>query len=136
MQTDLRLAAKVEGQDGQKLGEIKHLVMNSGNKEVSQIVVGDGTKLRRVELSKITGVNQDKDTVRLSLSKEQFDQLPEFNEKAFMESREYNDDQNQVPAAEGKGADNAGRFVTGGYSHDPDTTLQPPGIVDSSSKNA
>ena len=129
MQMDFRLAAKVEGQDGQKLGEIKHLVMKPGTKEIGQIVVGDGTRLRKVDVAKVGKVNSEKDTVQLSLSKEQFNQLPEFDEKSFMESRDYNDEDNQVPAVESKGGSEGGRFVTGGYSHDPDTSLEPPGLV-------
>lgn len=129
MQTDYRLGAKVESQNGEYLGDVKHLVMGQDGKQVSQLVVGNDKGLKAVSLDKVAGPNQDKDTVRLNLSSDQFKQLPAFDEKKFAEERGY-------PAG-GKPQEEARDWVAGGYSANPaDSNLTPPGMVDNDSSQA
>jgi hypothetical protein len=132
-QNNLRLGTKVMSKDGQALGEIKHLVMKQGSKEPSHVVIGGdpyANKMTQVEVSKFGSNSQDDGTLGLSLSKAEFEQLPEFNEKAFVEGRDYPAD-----AAEAFGSQPTREFVTGGYSLDPDTNLNPPGLVNNPPEN-
>ena len=128
MQTDYRLGAKVESQNGEYLGDLKHLVMGQDGKQVSQLVVGNDKGLRTVNLDNVAGLNQAKDTLRLNLNSDQFNQLPRFDEKKFAAERGY-------PAG-GKQQEEARDWVAGGYSANPDSNMNPPGVVDNNSSQA
>lgn len=139
MQTDLRLEAKVEGQDGHSLGDIKHLVMSPDKNQVTDIIVGGEPYtdyLRLVEVSKVGQVSQDNGTVRLSLSKEQFKQLPEFNEHKFAQERGYPANLQQAFNGEHAPGQGSESFAVGGYGLDPTANLTPPGIVDNKATNS
>jgi len=135
MQTDLRLGAKVEGQKGQALGEIRHLMMDADRKQVTHIVVGGPPheqRLTLVELAKIGEIADNKGAVQLNLTKEQFTQLPEFDEHKFVQERGYPSEPHKTHDSNGNDSQPA---VTGGYSVEPDANFDAPGLADSSSKN-
>lgn len=128
MQTDFRLGAKVEDQNGQALGEIKQLIMSQDNSQVAQLVIGGPnlTEARVVKADQISGVNQDKDTVRLSISKEQCEQLPVYNQQDFAQTAP--DQKN----AQHSSTEDQNKLVGGGYNLDPNTDLDPPGLANQS----
>ena len=128
MQTDLRLGSKVEDQDGKLLGEIKQLIMSDDNKQVKQVVVSGPRQewARLVEAKQISGVGQDKDTVRLNLSKEKFEKLPEYNQKDYDQSQSQRSGATRAPD---EPRQDRQPQVTGGYSLDPNADLDPPGLA-------
>ncbi len=132
---DFRLGSRAETQDGQLLGELKHLVMSPDNKMVTHLVIGkgDGTPLRQVEMAKVADVTDDKDTVRLSLDEAQFEQLPEFNERAFMDKRGYHD-HDELATEKAADPTDPQSLITGPYDIHTDENLNPPGLVNDQSK--
>ncbi len=136
MQTDIRLGAKVESSEGHHLGEIKHLVMGQNN-QLSHIVVGNtalGTGLKQVEAGSIGQLSDDKSSLKLSLDKTKFSQLPDFDEKKFNEGRGYSKDAKPLGEIANDESPDPQTIMSGGYDLDPDANLNPPGLADKQSR--
>ncbi len=105
------LGHDVYSSDGQKLGSVDRLVLNSANQHLENLVVDRGllSTGKLVDLDLVERVEDDR--VVLSLSADQAEQLPNFVETQFVDAPD--DVTARFPAA-GAGALGGGRVLYGG----------------------
>lgn len=76
---DFHIGAPVLLRDGDKIGEVKHVIVDPDTREVVEMVVGESGLLGREVLVPIGAVDRaEEDGVRLELGKDQVDQLQDF----------------------------------------------------------
>ncbi len=86
MINDLQLGAKVEDVKGETLGQVKLLVANPDSNQVTHLVVAEGGLTGReivVENKWFGSISEDGKSVRLNLSKEQLEAMPDFIEREY-----------------------------------------------------
>ena len=82
---EINTGANVYGVNGQKIGDVRHIVLDGRTQEATHIVVGKGWLLPRdivVPLSDVEGIRPDE--VRLRLTEDQLDQQPDFVEMRYV----------------------------------------------------
>lgn len=86
MVSNLCLGASVEGIEGTKLGKVKYLVADPTSNEVSYVVIERGIlniQDKLIDLHKVKDCTDDGKCVRIDLSKEELDAMPDFIEKDY-----------------------------------------------------
>lgn len=86
MLTSLHLGARVEGLNGDKLGNLKYLVADPASNAITHFVIERGgldTDQLVVEATRVNAISDEGDAIRLDLSPEQLDQLPVFMEREY-----------------------------------------------------
>lgn len=76
---DFRIGAPVSDRDGDKVGEVKHVIVDPRTGEITEIVLGQSGLLGRDVLVPIGAVmDATHDRVRLALAKDKIDDLKDF----------------------------------------------------------
>ena len=101
------LGMDVFGSNGEKVGTVERIVVDSNTMQIHKLIVGGGflnTDDRLVDIEMVTG--QDANGLRLNLTSEQVDQLPEYVEERFVQvpERDYDALPFIIPNAMGAGA--------------------------------
>ena len=120
----INLGATVKSRDGEKVGSVSRIVLDSETKAIHKFIVDGGmlsTQHRIVDVAMVMGA--DDENVNLDLSKAEVDELPNFVEQQFtyVSDADMNELPFMIPSAGGAGtylygAPNIGRGFEG--SHD------------------
>lgn len=101
------LGTDVFGSDGEKVGTVERIVVDSNTKAIHQFIVHRGFLThddKLVDVDMVSG--QGDDGLRLDLTSEQVDQLPDYVEERFVQIPEHDRDALPfiIPSAMGGGA--------------------------------
>ena len=87
IQIQIKVGASVQYKHGQMAAVVKYLVANPYNGQITQLVIDRGrgyTSLKLVDTNKIADTTYNRETVRLTVTQEQFGDLPDFIESDFV----------------------------------------------------
>lgn len=75
---NIQPGARVEGANGEQLGQVHLLEADQYTNEIKQLIVEAGTRHAVVDADRVKEVSDDGRLVRLNLTTEQLSQLPDF----------------------------------------------------------
>lgn len=101
------LGTDVFGSDGEKVGSVERIVVDSNTKDIHQFIVHRGFLTPEDKLVDIDMISsQDADGIRLDLTSDQVNELPDYIEERFIQVPEHDQDAIPfiIPSAMGAGA--------------------------------